>query len=208
MNYVSQTYFLIDDHLLILEGLKRYLSAELPSWKCAGHAVTNSDALVHIQRENPDFIFIDHMMGSQTGIDLIKSFKDSPGASSFVLISQVESKSVLKEYLQLGVLGFVSKKDSQEEIKKAIEHISSTGEVYFSPTFNTLIQSFNSTDILTPREVSVVQWIAKGMTNKEIAKELSCSEFTIKTHKANIMRKLNLNNSVEICSWALTNNLL
>ncbi len=208
MNSTPPTYFLIDDHLLILEGLKKYLSTEFPEWECLGHALSNSEALSEIADQNPSVIFIDHQMGAYTGIDFIKSFKNPLATPSFVLISQIESKTVLKEYLQLGVLGFVSKKDSQDEIKKAVEHISMTGEVYFSPTFKKIIQSFSSVDMLTPREIDVIQLIARGLTNKEAAKELSCSEFTIKTHKSNIMRKLKMVNSIEICNWALRNKLI
>lgn len=206
MNLAPHTYFLLDDHLLVLEGMKKYLSSELPQWTCVGHALSNSEALSVIADQSPSFIFIDHQMGAYTGVDFIKSCNIR--TSSFVLISQIESKNILKEYLQLGVLGFVSKKDSQDEIKKAVEHISSNGEVYFSPTFKKIIQSFSSVDTLTPRELDVVQLIAQGLTNKEAAKELSCSEFTIKTHKSNIMRKLNIVNSVEICNWALRNKLI
>jgi len=208
MNSAPHTYFLIDDHLLILEGLKKYLSHELPLWKCVGHALSNSEALSEITDQNPSIVFIDHHIGAYTGINFIKSLKSSLSAPSFILISQIDSKTVLKEYLQLGVLAFVSKKDSQDEIKKAVEHISATGEVYFSPTFKTIIQSFSSVDMLTPREIDVIQLITRGLTNKEADKELSCPEVTTKTHKSNIMRKLKMVNSIEICNWALKNKLI
>nr|BDT29957.1 response regulator transcription factor [Bacteriovorax sp. HI3] len=208
MNSTPASYFLVDDHSLLLEGLKSYLGNELPSWTCCGHAMSVSEARDSLPEIKPSYVFIDHLIGKSTGADLIRSMPNDTSAPVFILVSQLDSKAILKEYMQLGVLGFVSKKDNQIEIKKALEQIAHNGEIYFSPTFNDLISSTSSVDLLTPKEIEITRLTASGKTNKEVASKLGCSELTVKTHKANIMRKLNVNNSVEICNWALKNNLL
>ncbi|QDK40230.1 hypothetical protein DOM21_01915 [Bacteriovorax stolpii] len=208
MNSSVSSYFLVDDHSLLLEGLKSYLGNELPSWKCSGHALSVSEAEVTLPSVKPSYVFIDHQIGKSTGADLIRSLSEKETAPTFILVSQLDSKAILKEYIQLGVLGFVSKKDNQVEIKKALEQIALNGEVYFSPTFNELLSSSSSIDLLTPKEIEITRLTATGKTNKEVGIQLGCSELTVKTHKANIMRKLNVSNSVEICNWAMKNSLL
>lgn len=208
MSQAPRSYYILDDHPLLIEGLKKALAFELPSWRCMGDSTNFEQALQFLQRVQPQVVLIDHYMGERNGIDLITALKGVIPACSFILISQLDSKNILQEYFQKGVLGFVAKKDNPLEIVKAIQIVTEKGESYLSPTFETLIRSFDAKDLLTPRELEVVCLIAQGKTNKDVGRDLDCSEFTIKTHKTNIMRKLNINNSVELSVWALKNNVL
>ncbi len=208
MPVIENTYYIFEDHPLLIEGLKKVLPTIMPEWKSIGHASSFEEAVSNLRNAQPQFVLIDHFVSDRTGVDLVAELKATIPAQNFILISQIESKKVLNEYIEHGVLGFVSKKDDPREIRAAIEHLSKDADLYFSPSFKNLYQQNDDIEILTPREIAVIQLIAQGKTNRDVGRELSCSEFTVKTHKANIMRKLNIGNSVELSVWALRNNLV
>lgn len=203
------SYYIVDDHALLLEGMKKFLQTQMPSWVCVGEAFDIEEARLSIERERPSFVLVDHQIGSSTGLELIKSLSAVYPASLFILVSQLERKSLLNDYLQLGVRAVISKKDPPDSIVSAMSPSSGLNDsAYISPSFRSLLSLPAPPDVLTPRELDVIKLIAVGKTNKEVGGELDCSEFTVKTHKTNIMRKLNLNTSVELSVWALKNNLL
>ena len=112
----------------------------------------------------------------------------------------------LDKYQKLGVRVMIAKTSASEVLKEAIQSLLHE-RVYICPVMRKLLEEPRLTSVLTPREIEVIRMIAQGKTNKEVALALGCSEHTIKTHKTNVMRKLNLSNAVEISVWALKRNL-
>ena len=204
----ANSFYIIDDHQLLIEGLKKSLSVHMPRWTCLGETAQFETALGFLKKKSPRFVLLDHSLNGKTGLDLIDALDGVIPAQDFILISQLNSKSILREYLERGVLALVSKNDEPLEIKTAMEHLIQSSEVHFSPVFKELIRAFDPLDILTRREIEVTRLITQGKTNKDVGKTLSCSEFTVKTHKANIMKKLDISNSVELSVWALKNHIV
>ncbi|WII73691.1 response regulator transcription factor [Bdellovibrio sp. 22V] len=202
------SYLLVDDHALLVEGLKNLLGTHRPAWRCLGEAFNLADAKRLISKGDPSYVLLDHGIGDSTGLSLIEELLEVYSPSRFVLVSQLQDKKILRGYLHVGVKALIAKKDSSEALIEGIESLSSPSQVYLSESFKTLLGSEDPAEALTAREIEVIRLIALGKTNKDVGRDLNCSEFTIKTHKTNIMRKLNLKNSVELSVWALKNNLL
>lgn len=200
------SYYLVEDHTLLVEGLKNFLASELPQGFYVGAASSVDQAREFLSKNQPQIVFVDHRIGAKTGLDLIRSLAGKCEPANFILMSQLDNKMILKEYLELGLAGLISKADPPEEILAALKGLGGR-KTYLSQSFKELIETVSVADVLTPREISILKVISMGKTNKDVGKELFCSELTVKTHKSNIMRKLNLKNSVELSVWALKNNV-
>lgn len=193
-------YFIVDDHAFTAEGIKQALNSTSAEFVGMAHNVDLAHKL--ILQKKPDCIFIDHSILEKTGLDLVSSLKGIIPTSQFILVSQVENKAVLRTYKELGLRGLVSKLSGANDIQAAFV---TSDQTYICSNISKILNSADETEILTPRELEVSKYISRGKTNKEIAQHLDCSEFTIKSHKVNIMRKLNCSTSVEIGVWFLKN---
>jgi DNA-binding NarL/FixJ family response regulator len=212
--------FLVDDHPIFRQGIKRLLRYE-DFYEYAGEAENGKDALLIFKKIKPDIVLVDIEMPEMDGPTLIRLMKDSHMNAKVIVLSQASEDKRLKELLEIGVDGHVLKSEESSQILKALKAVSS-GEKFFSPKvaskfYNLLHGSLHasvaqnvssapvsvavSSSDVSNREMQVARLVAGGHTNKEIARLLSCSENTIKSHKANIMRKIGAKNSVEISNW-------
>lgn len=199
--------FVVDDHPLVVEGIRSRLILRSGDISFIGHAGNIEDAVEKIRSGKPDIILLDHQIGERTGLELMDLLMPDFPASRFILLSQIDDRAVLRKYLKRGVRGLIAKVDSGDEFFAAIFQRNILSAV-ISPFYESLLATPDLADVLTPRENEVVRLVAQGKSNKEIGIELNCSEFTVKTHKASVMRKLNISTSVEMSVWALKNGLL
>lgn len=199
-----KTCFIVEDHIFTTDGLKAAIASL--NLQCVGSATSVAEAHTKIRIAKPDYILLDHTINDQTGLDLIELLHGIVPANRFVLVSQVSSKTVIKQYLDKGLEGFVAKTSGADELLKALFYRVKTP--YFCPVFTEVMTADDPASVLTTREMEVCRHVALGNTNKEIAQSLVCSEFTIKSHKVSIMRKLGLTNSVEVGIWALKNKVI
>jgi DNA-binding NarL/FixJ family response regulator len=199
-------YFIVDDHPLTAAGLRSIFLSSYPSAVCLGEAYDVELAAAQILQTQPDLIFLDHFLKERTGMDLLINLQDYIKPNRFVLVTQLQNPTALRQYVAMGVRGLVSKTCDRKDLQSAI---SNTGQTpYLSLDLKTLVATPSAVDLLTPRELEVVAFVAAGKTNREIGVCLDCSEFTVKAHKANIMRKLDLSSSTEIGVWAMRNHVL
>ncbi len=203
---VQPGFFIVDDHMVSRQGLKVTLATLIPEGVFMGEARSVDEAVEILRRRPASFVFLDHAFPEKSGLNLIKEFSTTGPEIRFALITQCDDSSVLAQYQNLGVKVMISKLSAGEELKSAVQSLLE-GTAYYCPVVTRLMGEPRPTHLLTPREIEVVRMIAQGKTNKEVAQCLSCSEHTIKTHKTNVMRKLNLSNAVEISVWALKKNL-
>lgn len=215
----KNTLFIVDDHELFRQGLKSTLM-QSPEFQLIREAQDGKDALPQILNTPPDIILLDIEMPTLDGPALIRLLRDAGVKSKIIIISQACEDDRLKELLEIGVDGHILKIDSSEEICRALQTVS-RNEKYFSTRLasrfyeilskrgrpqadlNQIIKTDSRFSNVSERELQVVRLIAEGYNNKKIAQALKCSENTIKTHKANIMRKIGAKNSVEIGTWFL-----
>ncbi|MFV3408735.1 response regulator transcription factor [Bdellovibrio bacteriovorus] len=202
----SVSFFIVDDHPVTRHGLRVALTSLSPKIQCVGEASTVPAALQNLKSLDVNYVVLDHMLPGQSGMELITMAASARPDLKFMLVTQCEDAETLAQYQRMGVKVLLSKISAMDVLEDAVKCLIEDKN-YLCPAFEKIMEEPRLTNVLTPRELEVVRMIAQGKTNKEVAACLECSEHTIKTHKTNVMRKLNLSNAVEISVWALKRNL-
>jgi DNA-binding NarL/FixJ family response regulator len=201
---------LVDDHGIIIDGVKSILSkeSELEVVYTTNQA---SGILEYIKQHTFDMLITDFSMPEMDGLTLIRTVKRVLPAVKIIVLSMHDEVHLAKEILKSGVDGYVLKKDTQQELLKAIQEVKA-GRVYLSSDINKLlIMNLDNPDegrLLTEREREIVKLIAKEYSNKQIAEALFISERTVETHRKNIFRKTGTNSLVGLIKFAYANNLI
>ncbi|MCW9709336.1 transcriptional regulator UhpA [Avibacterium sp. 21-586] len=187
---------LVDDHLVVRSGFSQLLSLE-PDMRIVGEFGSAKETRQNLPRLKPDVCIMDISMPDEGGLELLP---DIPQGIHCIMLSVNDSEFMVKKALELGAKGYLSKRCSPDELIQAVRTVY-TGGVYLMPELtlklvNTPIK--NTLAQLTKREQEVCELLAKGLTVKEIAAELSLSIKTIHVHRANAMSKLNVKNNVEL----------
>jgi DNA-binding NarL/FixJ family response regulator len=206
---------LADDHQLFLDGL-RSLLAPIESCKVVAEARTGKEVLTALAKIPTDCVLMDIEMPELNGIETTKRIKKQFPDVRVLAISMAGDYQTVQMMLNAGANGYLVKNTGVVELLKALETVSQ-GKVYVSPElqalwFNGLANRKPSTtsqaESLTQRELEVLAFIVEGMTNKQIAEKLFLSPQTVKTHRNNILSKLNCSNTAALVKYALEHNLL
>ncbi|MFT4600212.1 MAG: DNA-binding NarL/FixJ family response regulator [Arenicella sp.] len=198
---------LVDDQSLILEGLKLLLIKEIP--KCNVTAFSSStDFLDNYKDKNYDLIITDIEIPEINGIELIIKIRAKNPKQKILVLSMYKNKVLLQSLFELKINGFLCKVNSTNELINAI-HTIDMDENYISPEVAHLIglSKDQNNNVLTKREIQIVQSVIKGLNNKKISSLMFISEHTVKTHRKNILYKLNLSSSFELVKYAIENNI-
>jgi DNA-binding NarL/FixJ family response regulator len=201
---------LVDDHGIIIDGVKSILSKE-SELEVVFTANKASDILDYLKQYTCDMLITDFSMPEMDGLTLIRTVKRILPDVKIIVLSMHDEVHLAKEILKSGVDGYVLKKDTQQELLKAIQEVRA-GRVYLSSDINKLlIMNLDNPDegrLLTEREREIVKLIAKEYSNKQIAEALFISERTVETHRKNIFRKTGTNSLVGLIKFAYANNLI
>ncbi|MFZ7142856.1 transcriptional regulator UhpA [Avibacterium avium] len=189
---------LVDDHLVVRSGFSQLLSLE-PDMRIVGEFGSAKETRQNLPRLKPDVCIMDISMPDEGGLELLP---DIPQGIHCIMLSVNDSEFMVKKALELGAKGYLSKRCSPDELIQAVRTVYAGG-VYLMPELtlklvNTPIK--NTLAQLTKREQEVCELLAKGLTVKEIAAELSLSIKTVHVHRANAMSKLNVKNNVELAN--------
>ena len=206
---------IVDDHGIVRQGLRTYLDL-LEDINIVAEAENGLDALDKVKQFNPDIVLMDLVMPEMDGIEATHKICGSyPGVKVIVLTSFTEDEKVFAA-IKAGAVGYLLKDISPPELAKAIQAVQS-GETHLHPEITKkLMNQFVSPksdieitpDELTPREMEVLQLVAQGLSNKALAKELTISEKTVKTHLSSIYSKLNLSDRTQAAIYALKHDLV
>jgi two-component system, NarL family, response regulator LiaR len=198
-----------DDHAIVREGLRALIATE-PDLELVGEASDGVQAVTKAHALRPDVILLDMLMPRKDGLEaLIEIKKDWAEAHVIVLTSFSDDEKVFSA-IRNGALGYLLKETAPDELLKAI-HSVAQGEGFLSPSIAAkVMREINqppklppTRDPLTEREVEILQWVAQGLTNDEIAEKLVVSERTVRTHVSNILAKLQLANRTQAALYAL-----
>ncbi|MPM23402.1 Nitrate/nitrite response regulator protein NarL [bioreactor metagenome] len=210
--------FLIDDHTLLRRGLVALL-AQQPDLKVVGEAADASQALRQVPELKPDVILLDNHLPGVTGIDAIAGLREASPASRILMLTVSEDGEDLAAALRKGAQGYLLKTIEGHMLADAI-HRAMRGESVVSPEMmGKLVAALRSQDgcapepeaelpqteaasPLSPREQEVLSEIARGASNKEIARTLDIAETTVKIHVQHILRKLGLTSRVQAAVYA------
>lgn len=203
-----------DDHDLIREGLKRILGFE-KDIVIAGEAENGEKALQIIKSENPDIVLLDMNMPVMSGIEVLKKSKAEACNTKFIMLTVENDRKTIHECIDIGADGYVLKDSAGEEIVDAIKTVYN-GEKFIDRSLVSLLfsavrsrntQIANTLDALSKRELEVLLLISKGLSNKEIGKELFLSEKTVKNYATNLFRKINAKDRVHATIIAIENDI-
>ncbi len=194
--------FIVDDHYMVIEGIRSLLQNE-KNIEWAGHASNAASCLAYLHQQQPDVILMDINLPDKSGIDLCKEVKEKYPSVFIIGLSTFNQLSFIQKMIDNGASGYVLKNATQQELMEAIETVA-TGKTYLSfEVSQTLRNTNNSTVVLTRREKEVLNLIAEGMTNNEIAKKLFISSTTVDTHRKNLLEKLNARNTAALIKLSI-----
>jgi NarL family two-component system response regulator LiaR len=203
----------VDDHVVVRRGI-RALLATVDAVEVVGEAQDGQEALEKIEALCPDVILLDLLMPRMDGIETTRrAIEDDPEARILVLTSFAADDKVFPA-IKAGALGYLLKDTGPDELVRAIHRVH-RGESSLSPAIaRKVLQELSrpasrplTAEPLTEREVEVLQVVAKGKSNQEIAAELMISEATVRTHVSNILGKLHLASRTQAALYALREGL-
>jgi two-component system, NarL family, response regulator DegU len=211
---------LADDHILVRNGIKAMLESE-PDIKVVGEADNGAEALERAKNLKPDILVLDIRMPQMTGLEAAARLREYSPSTKAVILSMHDSEDYVLEALGSGAYGYLLKDTDKHEFIKALKQVHS-GIKYFSGAVSNVLANrlLNARPAaaparvtedryhLTKKEREILQLIIDGKQNKDIADMYGKSVRTIETHRFNIMKKLGVNNGVDMVNKAVKENLV
>jgi two-component system, NarL family, nitrate/nitrite response regulator NarL len=203
----------VDDHTLFRRGIISLLAHER-DFAVVGEAADGFEGIRAVAAQKPDVVLLDLTMPGISGLDALAAIlKDAPG-THVVMLTVSEDAEDLVAALRGGAQGYLLKNIDSEFLVQSIRR-AADGDSVISPEMagklmrqvRTGAPAAQPADVLSPREREILQWLAKGGSNKEIARDLELAESTVKIHVQHILRKLGLNSRVQAAVWAIENGI-
>jgi len=203
----------VDDHPVVRKGIKSLL-AEEEGIQVVGEAVNGKEAIIQVESLKPDVILMDLVMPEMGGIEAIQKITAAHPEARILVMTSFAADDKVFPSIKAGALGYLLKDSDPEDLVRMIHQVQ-RGELSIHPSIaRKVIQELNrpAIDPLTPeplteRELEILQLLAQGVENKEIARRLVLREATVRTHVSNILGKLQLANRVQVTLYALRKGL-
>ncbi|MEF8836752.1 MAG: response regulator transcription factor [Candidatus Bipolaricaulota bacterium] len=205
------TLVLADDHTLVRQGIETLLSGN-ETLEIVGQAGDGYEALDLVDEHEPDIAIIDISMPRLNGLEAARKIEEKGLGTDVIFLSMYDDEGYIRRAIKTGASGYLLKEDAIDELEEAIESVRN-GYHYMSPPILTSLVEMTERglkaiepdvlDQLTAREREILQLIAEDNSNKEIAEILSRSVETVRTHRANLMEKLDVHSAKEIREFAL-----
>jgi len=206
-----------EDHEVIRQSLKTLISAKT-NYQIVGEAANGLEAIRIVRELEPDLVLMDISMPKMNGLEAVVEIKSILPSTRIVILTVHKEEEFVLEAFRAGVDGYVLKHESQNELLMGLA-TALEGKRFISPMISEKVlvgflqgarslKELTSWDTLTSRERQVLKLIAEGHTNKEIAEHLFISVKTVETHRANLMRKLDLHSASELTAFAAKKGLI
>lgn len=215
---MGKTRILIaDDHGIVRRGLRLQLEQH-ESFQVVGEATDGREAVRLADELQPDVVIMDIAMPNLNGIDATTQLVKRNPRIGVIILSMHSDESYLTRTLAAGAKGYLLKDTADVDLQRAVQVVA-RGKPFFSPSIaNTLLEDYmrqlqlrglqDSYDLLTDREKEILQLLAEGKSNKDVASILNLSTYTVETHRTHIMQKLNLHSSAEIVLYAVRKKII
>lgn len=204
---MKTSVFITDDHYMVIEGIRSLLQNE-SSIEWAGHASTAASCLGFLQQQLPDIILMDISLSDMSGIDLCKQVKEKYPSVFVIGLSTFNQQSFIQKMMDHGASGYVLKNATKDELLDAIEVVAKGGTFLSDEAATTLRNNADKAPVITRREKEVLELIADGLTNAEIASKLFISVTTVDSHRKNLLAKFEAKNTASLVKAAAHLNLL
>ena len=208
---------LADDHTVMRSGLRVLLERQ-EDFQVVGEAEDGRQAVALAVEKHPDVIVMDIAMPLLNGIEAARQITSADSRVQVVILSMHSDESYVMRALKSGARAYLLKDSAEADLIRAIRAVSD-GKSFFSPAISRMLLedyvrqleqrgSEDSYDLLTPREREVLQLLAEGKTNKEVANLLNLSLYTVDSHRTNLMQKLNLHGVPELILYAVRKGII
>lgn len=203
---------LADDHSVVRHGFRLILDNQ-EDMEVVGEASNGRDAVAVAEQLQPDVVVMDVTMPELNGIEATRRIAELSPRTRVLALSMHKDSVYVREILRAGAKGYLLKDAAGKDLLDAVRAVA-RGDGYLSPGISDAVLSdyrrhvTNPIDLLTSREREVLQMIAEGKTNKEIANTLNLSVYTVEAHRGRVMEKLNLHSTGELVRFALRNGLI
>ncbi len=209
----SYKIVLADEHVLIRHGVKNIISQE-PSFKVVGEVATGEGLLELLEEDTPDLVILAITLPNVSGMELIGVVKKKYPKIKILMLTMHKSKGYFYGAMSEGADGYLLKDDSSDELLRAIKKIKED-KIYLSPTIadeftDDVLAALRNREVspfkgLTDREKEVLRLVVDGLTSKLIAEKLCLSPRTVDHHRARLLKKFNMRNTVDLVNFAVRN---
>lgn len=217
-NMKTLRILIVDDHDLIRRGIRTLIETHA-GWEVCGEAQTGREAIAQAEALKPDIVIMDISMPDLNGVEAAKRIRKILPGTEVLILSMHYSDQLIREIVESGVRGYIVKSDSDRDLIIAVETLSHHKPFLTPRATEVILSKFNGIgtsaelpetvrDRLTSREREIVQLLAEGKSSKEVATSLGISVKTAETHRANIMRKLQLHTVSELVRYAVRNQII
>jgi two-component system, NarL family, response regulator NreC len=208
---------LADDHIVMRTGLRALLERQ-PNLEVVGESENGRETVEFAASLRPDVVVMDVGMPVLNGIEAAKMIVTQSPSTAVVILSMHADESYVMRALSAGARGYLLKDSGAADLIAAI-HAVSQGKSFFSPKVSRILAedyvrvlkqkgAVDTYDLLTGREREILQLLAEGKANKEVATDLNISTYTVETHRSHILQKLNLHNSAELVLYAVRKGII
>jgi DNA-binding NarL/FixJ family response regulator len=212
MSFAMIRILIADDHDVVRSGVRAILEAQT-GWEVVGEAENGKDAVDQALATRPDVVVLDYALPVLNGIEATHQIRARVPGAEVLIFTMHDTATLVREVLEAGAKGFLLKSDARKFLIAAVECLAAHKPFFTGKVSETLLETYlakgtATESVLTSREKSVVQLIAEGQTNKEIADILSIGLKTVETHRASALRKLNLDTTAALIRYAIRNKIV
>jgi len=201
-----------DDHEVVRSGVRTILEGH-EGWEVVGEARDGKEAVDRALATRPDIVILDFGLPVVNGVEATRQIRTRVPGVEVLIFTMHDTDSLVREVLEAGARGFLLKSDAKQFLVSAVESLAAHKPYFTGKVSEALLETYLSKGAADPsalssREKAVVQLIAEGRTNKQIADILSLSTKTVETHRATALRKLNLDTTAALIRYAIKNKLV
>jgi DNA-binding NarL/FixJ family response regulator len=200
-----------DDHTVVRSGVRRVLE-DYPGWSVVAEATNGKDAVAEAIATRPDVAILDYALPVLNGIEATRQIRQHVPSVEVLIFTLHDTEDLLRELINVGARGYVLKSDAQQHLISAVQSLAAHKPFFTDRASQVLLDNLLSQksrikQTLTDREQTIVQLVAQGHSNKQIARLLNINVKTVETHRATVMRKLDLGSTAAMVRYAIRNKL-
>ena len=207
-----------DDHDIIRRGLKQLLTAK-PGWEVVAEAKNGREAVTLAEQFKPEVVVMDISMPELNGLEASRRIKKALPKTEIVILTLHFSDQLVHDIVEAGARAYIMKSDADRDLITAVEALSHRRSFFTTKAAEMVLNGFRKRNAapdtvqefrnrLTPREREIVQLLAEGASNKEVARALGISVKTAETHRSNIMRKMQFASLSDLVKYAVRNKII